>query len=210
MNRNNIYSFCGRNSGLYRAGSFITFLGREKKLRKKAIIKLDLKKGDTVLDLCCGTGLNFPYLLEEIGPEGRIVGFDYSKEMLSAAKKSIEKNKWQNIELIHGNAEELPLPKESFNGVFSSLGISTVQNQEKALDRAKDVLKENKKIVILDAESFSGIWKILNILIKPAYKKLADWDYKKNVTQSFAEIFPKFEAEEFNLGTIYILSGQKN
>jgi ubiquinone/menaquinone biosynthesis C-methylase UbiE len=41
--------------------------------REEAVRALDLERGDTVVDVGCGTGLNFPFLQEAIGPEGRIV-----------------------------------------------------------------------------------------------------------------------------------------
>ena len=205
----NIYSFWGKRPNLYNKGAFLTFMGRGKKIRRKAIENLGLREGDTVLDLCCGTGLNFPYLLEKVGKTGKIIGVDLSKEMLQAARKNINKNGWQNIQLINENATKLSLLPESVDGIFSSLGISTIPNQKKALGRAKNILKENKKIVVLDAKSFSGIWKILNILIVPAYKKLALWDYKDKVIKSFAEVFLKYKIEEYNLKTIYILTGKK-
>lgn len=205
----NIYSFWGRNPGFYKTASFVTFLGRERKLRKKVIDKLDLKPGDKVLDLCCGTGLNFPYLLEKVGKGGEIIGFDLSKEMLFAAEKAIKQNKWNNIKLIRGDATRLSLAKASFDGILSTLGLSTIPDHEKAMMKAKEVLKLNKKMVVLDAESFSGVWRLLNPLIKYSYKKWADWDYKKNIIYTFSNAFPKFSKEEFNLGTIYILTGLK-
>ena len=120
-------------------------MGRGKKIRRKAIENLGLREGDTVLDLCCGTGLNFPYLLEKVGKTGKIIGVDLSKEMLQATRKNINKNGWQNIQLINENATKLSLLPESVDGIFSSLGISTIPNQKKALGRAKNILKKIKK-----------------------------------------------------------------
>jgi len=41
--------------------------------REQGISVLNLRKGMTVLDIACGTGLNFPYLFQAVGPEGRII-----------------------------------------------------------------------------------------------------------------------------------------
>lgn len=94
------YTFWGEHHSLYRLVTSITFLGRERMLRKEAVRSLKLKKGDTVLYLACGTGLNFPYLRVAVGSKGVIIGLDYSSEMLEAAKVKFEKEGWQNIELI--------------------------------------------------------------------------------------------------------------
>jgi ubiquinone/menaquinone biosynthesis C-methylase UbiE len=56
-------------------------------LRKHAVDRLSLKPGDCVLDVGCGTGRNFPFLREAIGPSGRIYGVDLSAGMLRKARK---------------------------------------------------------------------------------------------------------------------------
>lgn len=52
-------------------------------LRLETILKLQLRTGDVVLDVGCGTGINFPILRDRIGPEGSIVGFELSLAMLA-------------------------------------------------------------------------------------------------------------------------------
>src|SRR3989338_1919882 len=58
--------------------------------RKKAVDSLNLKEGDVVVDLACGTGLNFPYLQRAVGHKGRIVGVDITDAMLEQARRKIE------------------------------------------------------------------------------------------------------------------------
>ena len=53
--------------------------------RKLTIEFLDLKRGDTVVELGCGTGLNFPLLQQRIGDEGKIIGVDITDKMLENA-----------------------------------------------------------------------------------------------------------------------------
>jgi len=62
-------------------------LGNEKRLRQETIGSLNLQPGQTVLDIACGTGRNFPLILEKIGPTGRLVGVDYTDAMLARARK---------------------------------------------------------------------------------------------------------------------------
>jgi len=68
--------------------------------KRKAFNESSLKKGDTVLVFCCGTGLDFPYIIDEIGDEGKIIGVDFSADMLQSASEKIQKENWKNIELI--------------------------------------------------------------------------------------------------------------
>ena len=57
-------------------------------LRRKAAMRLGLSRGDSVLDIGCGTGVNFPYLREAVGSSGRIYGVDISTGMLRKATAS--------------------------------------------------------------------------------------------------------------------------
>ena len=64
---------------------------RIKAYRLRAVELLRLKRGDCVVDLGCGTGLNFDFLTERIGPEGRLIGVDISPEMLAGARERAER-----------------------------------------------------------------------------------------------------------------------
>ena len=68
--------------------------------RLRAVRALGLRPGDTVVDMACGTGLNFPLLEKVVGPGGRIVGVDLTDAMLARAQDRIETNGWSNISLV--------------------------------------------------------------------------------------------------------------
>lgn len=203
-----IYSFWGKHPGLYKIGCAPTFMFREKYLRRKAVESLGLKKGDTVLDLACGTGLNFSYLQEAIGPEGKLIGFDHSKEMLHSAEQKINQNQWKNVELRQGNAAELSL-ENKVDAVLSTLGISAISNHYRALERTVETIQPKGRIVILDAQPFSGEWAVLNPLIKKIFGPLANWDYNKDIPGDLQKIIGSLKREEYNLNTIYIITGTK-
>lgn len=76
--------------------------------KKKAFNESSLKNGDRILVFCCGSGLDFPHIIKKIGPEGKIVGVDFSAEMLETAKEKIKKNNWNNIELIEADITKYP------------------------------------------------------------------------------------------------------
>lgn len=198
------YSLWGKHPFFYKLACIVTFLGRENKLRKIAVEKLHLKKGDTVLDMACGTGLNFPYLEKYVGDTGKIIAFDYSEEMLRAAKKNSVKHNWKNIEFMQGDAAELALAKK-VNGVLSTLGISAIPRYKEALEKAVNVLADSGRISILDASLPSGLWKIFNPLIAWIYKNWASWDYTKDIRGVLKSILPNANVEESNCGTIYII-----
>ncbi len=75
-----------RTQWLYRAAGF-----RVGWYRRQTIDALRLSLGDTVVDLACGSGLNFPLLYRAVGPTGRIVGVDLTDSMLQRAQARVEK-----------------------------------------------------------------------------------------------------------------------
>jgi len=62
--------------------------------------------GDTVIDMACGTGLNFSLLQKAVGPGGRIVGVDLTDAMLARAQDRIKANGWSNVSLVQADAAD--------------------------------------------------------------------------------------------------------
>ncbi|OSZ81820.1 hypothetical protein CAP35_00695 [Chitinophagaceae bacterium IBVUCB1] len=84
-------------------------LGMDTKHRSKALRFAGLKEGDTVLDLCCGSGLSFKATQEIIGKKGKIIAVDANGYMLQLAKNRARKNGWDNISFIECPIEDLKL-----------------------------------------------------------------------------------------------------
>ena len=110
----NVYSSFGDSPIMNNIANYLNFFGKGNSLRKKAVNKLNLKSEDKVLDLACGMGYNFDYLINKIGNNGRIVAVDYIQEMLNAAKKRNNESGWDNISLIRNDAAKLNFPKNYF------------------------------------------------------------------------------------------------
>ncbi len=199
-----VYSFWGRFPSLYSTQDAITFLGRARIIRSRAVKRLGLRRGDKVLEVACGSGRNFPYLVEAVGKSVTLIGFDYSQEMLNAAKKLCKRNNWRNIKLIQGDAAQLKIREKNFDGVVSVLGISAVPHWEKALKRCYEALRPGGKLVVCDARLFTGPLKIVNPLVKWIYSKFAGWDPSKNIPEKMKEIFGNVRVGNLNLGTFFI------
>lgn len=78
--------------------------------RRRIVERLPLRRGDMVLDVGCGTGLCFPFLLERVGPAGAVVGVDSSPEMLGVAAERVSAHGWRNVELVESAIEDAVLP----------------------------------------------------------------------------------------------------
>jgi len=112
---------------------------------EKLIHSFKLKKGSQVLDLGCGTGILFPYILKAISKKGRLFGVDFSKKMLLEAKR---KNQNKNIILICAPAENLPFLPESFDYIIAFASFPHFESKTKAIGEISRVLKKGGKLFI--------------------------------------------------------------
>lgn len=113
-----------------------------------------LKAGDHVLDFACGSGANFPYIMERIGAAGHLTATDYSQDMLDAAQEQqVSANGWQNVTLVQGDAAEMAF-EQPFDVVICTLGLAVIPQYEQALERAWALVKPGGVLGIADiAES---------------------------------------------------------
>jgi ubiquinone/menaquinone biosynthesis C-methylase UbiE len=88
------------------------------RLRLRAVERLGLRAGQTVIDVACGTGLTFALIEDLIGPDGRLVGIDLSPEMLSQARERVAAKGWRNVTLIESAIEDAAIPEVADAAVF--------------------------------------------------------------------------------------------
>ncbi|MEM1118720.1 MAG: methyltransferase domain-containing protein [Bacteroidota bacterium] len=115
--------------------------------RHQAVGALALRPSDTVVDLACGTGANFPHLARAVGAEGRVIGVDLSPGMLAQARQRIEDEGWDNIELVVADVREFAFP-EPVHGVLSTFGIEMVPEHEAVVRRAVAALAPGGRIAV--------------------------------------------------------------
>ncbi len=122
---------------------------REQAYRRKAVAALHLKKGDTVVEICCGTGLNFSLLQRAVGPEGKIIGVDLTAEMLEKARDRIRRNGWTNVELVQGDAADYSFPM-NLGGIISTFALTLVPEFDAVIRNGCAALIPGKRWVVLD------------------------------------------------------------
>jgi len=103
----------------------------------------DIRPGERVLDVACGTGALTLAAAERVGPGGSVVGLDVNPEMLAVARR-----KPTAIEWIEGRAEAMPLPNSSFDAVVSQFGLMFFDDRAAAVREMMRVLRLGGRLAV--------------------------------------------------------------
>ena len=176
--------------------------------RSHVVNLLNLQRGDCVVELGCGTGLNFPLLIEKIGSEGRLIGVDITPGMLAEARERIERSGWKNVELVQSDIAEYNFP-EGVNGVLSMGVFGYVPEYDRVIEKASHALFPEGRLVIFDLKEPEHwplwLFKLFIRLCRPFgvtlnYVRSKSW-------KSVEHFFQETSLEERYGGLIYISSG---
>ena len=203
-------------------------LGMDIHWRKKFVHNLNIKDGDTVLDIACGTGdIGF-----EILKHYHIIltNMDISKKMLDIAEKKAQDKNLRNIQFIQGDAETLPLENDSVDCLTIAYGLRNIAHYEKALKEFYRVLKPGGNMGILEfsipqSRIFGSLFKLYFHYILPWIGSLFSRSDAYRYLPESVDFFPsrddicrkiinsgfhnsKFIDLTFGVSTIFL--GQKN
>ena len=178
-------------------------------LRKRAVDQLKLRQGDCVLEVGCGTGRNFPFLRDAVGPGGRIYGVDLSEGMLRRARKLCQRRQWNNFALFEADAANYA-SQELFDGVLFGFSYNVMPHHRSVLRQVWKQLRPGGRLVIMDARLPPGLF---GRLIRP----FATWVMKQTLLGNplirpwryHAALVDDFQMEDFRFGSYYICCGTK-
>ncbi len=149
----------------------------ERDVRGRALEQLNVKEGETVLEVGFGTGHCLEDMARRVGKTGKAYGIDISSGMLEITRERLEKaGLTERVELYRGDAMSMPYENEMFDAVFMSFALELFDTPEipVVLKEIKRVLKPNGRLGVVSMSKEDGE----SILLK-----LYEWLHKN---------FPKY------------------
>jgi SAM-dependent methyltransferase len=125
--------------------------------RRMVVDALDLRSGDVVLDVGCGTGSCFAAVQERIGPGGTIVGVDASAEMLALARRRAVGHGWHNIVLVGAPVEDAVLPSGCDRALFCA--VHDILQSGAALDNVLPRLRPGGVVAAVGGK-WAPVWAV--------------------------------------------------
>ena len=136
-------------SGKYDELNHILSMGIDVGWRKKVVKKVGATKPETILYIATGTG-DLAIMMAK-STQAKITGFDLSAGMLEVGKNKVAEQKLDDrIEMIQGDAENMPFADNSFDCITVAFGVRNFENLKKGLDEIYRVLKPGGKFIILE------------------------------------------------------------
>jgi demethylmenaquinone methyltransferase / 2-methoxy-6-polyprenyl-1,4-benzoquinol methylase len=154
------------------------------KWRKDTMKKMNVQPGSKALDVCCGTADWTIALADAVGPDGKVVGLDFSQNMLKVGVEKIKELGLKQVELVHGNAMELPFPDNSFDYVTIGFGLRNVPDYLQVLKEMQRVVKPGGIVVCLETSQptligYKQLYYFYFRFIMPMFGKLLAKSYNE-------------------------------
>jgi SAM-dependent methyltransferase len=106
-----------------------------------AMERLDLRSGQQVVDLGCGTGHTTLQLAELVAPDGKAIGADIAEGMLEAARRRAGERGVKNVEFRHVDVQSSDLGEEAFDAAYSRFGVMFYADPVAAFKNVHSALK---------------------------------------------------------------------
>ncbi len=126
-------------------------------LRQRAVRELNLRRGETVLDIACGTGPTLPELASAVGPTGRVIGVELSPEMAASARRRVEALGLSESVRIHESAVESMQVSPRADALLLCYTHDVLQSPL-ALERMILSAKPGARLAIVGMKTLPWLW----------------------------------------------------
>jgi demethylmenaquinone methyltransferase/2-methoxy-6-polyprenyl-1,4-benzoquinol methylase len=181
--------------------------------RKEAVKLLNLQRGDLVVDIGCGTGLNFALLQKAIGPQGKIIGIDLTDAMLDQARQRVAAHGWKNVELVQSDATQYEFPTQ-VDGIISTFTLTFVPDCERVIQNGCRALVPGRLWVVLDMAWPNGwpLWWRHLLFFLPSYGITKDVIQRRpwqTIWRTMERHLIDGARKQFWMGFFYLASGKQ-
>ncbi|ELY37872.1 methyltransferase type 11 [Natronorubrum tibetense GA33] len=147
-------------------------------LRRRAAAACRLEPGDTVVEMGCGTGANLPYLRDRVGPEGTVIGIDFTGPVLERARDLTAE--YDNVHVVRADATQPPLDVEDIDALLATFVVGMLEDPTGAVDDWCDLVGPDGHVVLANAARsdewyappVNAVFKAIVVLSTPPTTKL--------------------------------------
>ncbi len=139
-----------RIAGVYDLMNTAMTAGLHHRWRERAAERAQLEPGDSALDACCGTGDLAFELARLVGPQGSVIGSDFSERMLDLARRKSAERAGAPVRFEYGDALALAYDDDSFDAVTVGFGVRNLADLDRGVAELARVLKPGGRLVILE------------------------------------------------------------
>ena len=211
LTRDQVRDVYDKRAGIYDLAVWSYYLAgmRIRRWRRMAVDTLALRSGDTVVEIGCGTGLNFSLLEQAVGATGKIIGVDISEAMLDQARNRVRAAEWRNVELVCTAASDFSF-SDGIGGILAT-GVLTYEPEfDKVVEHGARALAPGRRWVVLDYKMPNNRLRCL----APVFVALgSSFGVSKSlmhrhVWESVERHLKNTRMQELYGGFVYIISGQ--
>jgi ubiquinone/menaquinone biosynthesis C-methylase UbiE len=182
--------------------------------RLRAVRALGLRPGASVVDVACGTGLNFALIEDVIGPDGRIVGVDLTDAMLAQARDRMEAHRWGNVSLVQADAAAFDFPA-GVDAILSTYALSQVPECADVIARGAAALSPGGHLVVLDLkvpDRTPGWLAHVGIAAVRPFASIDEWIARRPwevIRAAMQETLADLSWIELSFGTAFLAAGSR-